>query len=123
MRTDIYGPMSTTSLNIINDLTRMSIIIFIKFKSMTKNKEEHNNYEDRQILFKQGLPKTFGAKCVSTSVYLLNMLPTKALKGKTPFEAWYERKSSMENVKVFGCLCYALIPKVKKGKLVEHGKT
>ncbi|GKV24196.1 hypothetical protein SLEP1_g33835 [Rubroshorea leprosula] len=36
------------------------------------------------LLFEKGLPKSFWAKVVNTSVYLLNRVPTKAVKGKTP---------------------------------------
>lgn len=54
------------------------------------------------LLFEKGLPKSFWAEAVNTSVYLLNLLPTKALNGKTPFEAWFERKPSMEQLRIFG---------------------
>ena len=67
----------------------------------------------RCLLFEKGLPKTFLTEAVNTSVHLLNMLPTKALKGKTPFEAWYGVKPSMEHLKIFGCVCYALIQEMK----------
>ncbi|XP_022717694.1 uncharacterized protein LOC111276161 [Durio zibethinus] len=41
----------------------------------------------RCMLFEKNLSKKFWAETVNTSVYLLNRLPTKALKGNTPFEA------------------------------------
>ena len=41
----------------------------------------------RCLLFEKKLPKSFWAKAVNTSIYLLNRLSTKALKNKTPFEA------------------------------------
>ena len=65
----------------------------------------------RCLHFEKGLPKTFWAEAINTSIYMLNMLPTKALKGKTPFEAWYGMKLSVEHLKIFGCVCYALVPK------------
>ena len=33
---------------------------------------------------------------------ILNRAPTKALTGKTPFEAWYGRKPSMSFLRTFG---------------------
>ena len=32
---------------------------------------------------------------VTMAMFILNHAPTKALKGKTPFEAWYGRKPSV----------------------------
>nr|KYP36517.1 Retrovirus-related Pol polyprotein from transposon TNT 1-94 [Cajanus cajan] len=71
------------------------------------------------LLFEKGLPKTFWAEAVNTSVYLLNLLPTKALKGKTPYEAWCGRKPSVEHLKIFGCVCYTHVPNVKRDK-IDH---
>ena len=41
---------------------------------------------------------------MTTAVFILNCAPTKALKGKTSFEAWYGRKSSMSFLWSFGCI-------------------
>lgn len=50
-------------------------------------------------------------------MYLLNRLPTKAVKGKTPFEAWFGFKLSVSHVRVFGCINYAHVLVVKRSKL------
>ena len=47
------------------------------------------------------------------AVFILNRAPTKALKGKTPFKAWYGRKPSMSFLRTFGCIGH-----VRKTKLV-----
>jgi hypothetical protein len=41
----------------------------------------------KSMLHEKGLPKTFLAKVVYTSVYLMNRCPIKAVWSKTPFEA------------------------------------
>ena len=41
----------------------------------------------RCTLFEKKMPKMFWVKAVNIVVFLLNRLPTKALKGKTHFEA------------------------------------
>jgi len=71
----------------------------------------------RCLLFEKSLPKTFWAEAVNTSVYVQNRLPLKALEDKTPFEAWYGVKPYVEHMKVFGCICYSLVPDVKRDKL------
>ncbi|KAA3472760.1 Integrase, catalytic core [Gossypium australe] len=54
---------------------------------------------------------------MNTSVYLLNRLPIKAVKGMTPFEGCFGFKTSMLHLNIFGCLCYTFIPAFKRNKL------
>ena len=42
-----------------------------------------------------------------TTVYILNRSPTKALDGRTPFEAWHGRKPAVSHLQVFSCLVFA----------------
>ena len=49
----------------------------------------------RSMMKAKSMPARFWGKVVTTVVFILNHVPTKALKGKTPFEAWYGRKPSM----------------------------
>ena len=58
----------------------------------------------RCLLYEKDLPKQFLAEAIKTSVYLLNMLPTRVLSGKTPFEEWYGFKPSVNYLRVFGCV-------------------
>ncbi|KAG8489064.1 hypothetical protein CXB51_017032 [Gossypium anomalum] len=74
----------------------------------------------RCLLFQSKLPSNFWAEAVNTSVYLLNRLPTHAVKDKTPFEAWHGLKPTVSHLKVFGCVCYAHIPVEKRNKLEER---
>ena len=71
----------------------------------------------RCMLHEKGLPKEYWAEAANTAVFLLNRLPTKAVDGKTPFEAWYGYKPFLKNLKVFGCLCFTYVPKIKRDKL------
>ena len=41
------------------------------------------------------MPSNFLAEAVNTSIYLLNRLPTKSLKNKTPYEAWNVKVDEM----------------------------
>ena len=71
----------------------------------------------RCMMHEKGLPKKFWAEAANTAVFLLNRLPTKAVQRKTPFEAWYGYKPFVHNFKVFGCICFTYVPKVKRDKL------
>ncbi|KAA0040613.1 Retrovirus-related Pol polyprotein from transposon TNT 1-94 [Cucumis melo var. makuwa] len=52
----------------------------------------------RSILQMKGLSNDFWIEAVSTSIYLLNISPTKAVMNKTPFEAWYGKKTPIRDV-------------------------
>jgi hypothetical protein len=41
-----------------------------------------------------------------TTVYILNRSPTKALNGRTPYEAWHGHKSAVSHLRIFGCLTF-----------------
>ena len=51
------------------------------------------------------------------AVYLLNRLPTKAVDGMTPIEAWSGVKPSAKHLRTFGSMCYIYVPSVKRSKL------
>jgi hypothetical protein len=57
------------------------------------------------------LPKTFWAEALATAVYLRNRSPTKAVEGKTPYQALHGEKPKVGHLKVFGCTAYSHIPK------------
>ncbi|KAG8478753.1 hypothetical protein CXB51_028642 [Gossypium anomalum] len=69
----------------------------------------------------QALCNDAGIKHQLTNVYTSqqnrNRLPTKALTHKIPFEAWFGFKPSLAHLRVFGCMCYAQVPTVKRSKL------
>nr|GEV65853.1 ribonuclease H-like domain, reverse transcriptase, RNA-dependent DNA polymerase [Tanacetum cinerariifolium] len=62
------------------------------------------------------LPLTFWAEAVKHAIYILNRIPTRALVVKTPYEALYNRKPNLENLRIFECTTYAkiTIPHLKK---------
>lgn len=73
----------------------------------------------RLMLLDAKFPKKFWAEAVSvsTAVYLRNHCPTKAVKSKTPYEAWYGQKPKVDHLRVFGCDAYTHVPKDEWGKL------
>jgi hypothetical protein len=48
----------------------------------------------------------YWGEAVKTAVHLLNHSSTRALDGKTVYEAWYGRKSTVSYQLVFGCLAF-----------------
>ncbi|BAF27802.2 Os11g0199800 [Oryza sativa Japonica Group] len=60
----------------------------------------------RALLKQRGMPAIFWGEAVVTAVYILNRSPTKALDGRTPYEAWHGRKPGVSHLRVFGCLAF-----------------
>jgi transposase InsO family protein len=60
----------------------------------------------RALLKQRGMSAVFWGEKVVTAVYILNCSPTKALNGRTPYEAWHGRKPAVSHLRVFGCLAF-----------------
>lgn len=75
----------------------------------------------RSCLREKSLPAKMWGEAVRHLVYILNRLPTKALRGETPYEAWTGTKPKLDHVKVFGCLAYVKAQNVCLGKLDDRG--
>ena len=71
----------------------------------------------RSMIHHAKLPIQFWAEAVNTAVYLHNRSPTTALKDKTPFECYFNKKPDISNLRVFGCVCYMLVPHGERQKL------
>ena len=67
-----------------------------------------------------GLPYSLWAEAANTATYIYNRLPNAPLKGKSPHELWYGRKPDLSNLKVFGCVAYALVPAAKRRKFGDR---
>jgi hypothetical protein len=48
------------------------------------------------------LPNWFWGEAVLAAVYILNKTPTKSVEGTTPFELWYGKKLTVQNLRTFG---------------------
>ena len=74
----------------------------------------------RSIMKVKGMPVRFWGEAVTTAVFILNRASTKALKGKTPFKAWYGRNPSMSFLWIFGCIGYVRKTKPVLTKLEDR---
>ena len=73
----------------------------------------------RSMLEGRGVLKCFWAEAVATTVYLLNISPTKAVFNRKPYEAWRGNKTKVSHLRVFGCIDYALVNSQARCKLDE----
>ena len=61
----------------------------------------------KALRFQSNVPFSFWGECVLTAVYIINRLTSSTLGNKTPFEELYNKISSYDHLKIFGCLCFA----------------
>ena len=66
------------------------------------------------------LPRSLWAEAARTATYVYNRLPNAPLKDKSPYEVWYSRKPDLSNLRVFGCVAYALVPAAKRRKFDDR---
>ena len=65
----------------------------------------------------KNLSNAFWDESISNVVYLKNRIATRCLDHKTPFEALYDSKPTINNVRIFGCKAFVDIPKENMKKL------
>ncbi|RVW53770.1 Retrovirus-related Pol polyprotein from transposon TNT 1-94 [Vitis vinifera] len=126
LRTDNGGEYTSKEFNVFCQEARIAHQLTTPYSSQQNGVYERNNITvmemARCMLFEKNLPKLLWAEAVSTSVYLLNRLPTKSVKSKTPIEAWPGVIPSVKHLKVFSSSCYLHVPSIKRGKLDERAK-
>lgn len=76
----------------------------------------------RSLLKAIAVPQTMWGEGVRHAVYLLNRVPTKAVKDITPYEAWNGRKPDLEHLKVFGCTAHVKVPSARMTKLDDRSR-
>jgi hypothetical protein len=60
----------------------------------------------RALLKQRGMPAVFWGEAVVMAVYILNRSPTKALNGRTSYEAWHGHKPVVSYLQVFDYLAF-----------------
>ena len=66
------------------------------------------------VLSDTKLPKKLWMEILQTVIYVKNRSPARALGSKTPYEVLYGKKPDLSNLRVPGCIDYAIIPKEKR---------
>ncbi|KAJ0810676.1 putative RNA-directed DNA polymerase [Helianthus annuus] len=73
---------------------------------IVERKHRHLLDTARALMFEAKLPKRFWGECVLTATYIINRLPSKVIKDKTPYELLHGEKPSYDHMRVLGCLAY-----------------
>ncbi len=78
----------------------------------------------RSMLQSSKLPKEFWAEAVAAAVYIRNRVPSRSLPaGETPYHHWMGKPPNLSHIRVFGCKCWFVIPKIHANKLDPRCKS
>jgi hypothetical protein len=72
------------------------------------------------VLSDSKLPKRLWPEILQTVIYVKNRSPASVPGSKTPFEMLYGRKPVLSELKIPGCIAYAIIPPEKRSKMDMH---
>lgn len=62
----------------------------------------------RALRFQAVVPIKFWGNCFLTAVHIINRLPSTVLSRKSPYEIFFKQPPSLDHLRVFGCLAYAV---------------
>ena len=70
----------------------------------------------RSMLLTSNLPREMWSEAVNCANHVLNRVPSKATPNKTPHEHWFNKKTDLSQLRVFGCDAYLHGPKEELSK-------
>ena len=73
---------------------------------IAERKHRHVTETGLTIMFHACVPLFLWVKAFSTTVYLINRLPSQTFDGKTPYELLFGKQPNYSMFHIFGCLCF-----------------
>ena len=84
---------------------------------LAERKNRHLLEITRCIMMAMNVPKFLWSEAVMTAAYLMNRMPSRVLRYKTPIECLTGRTTYVVPPKVFGCVCFVKDYRPSVGKL------
>ena len=97
---DSFLGISVAIVFLFHDALCSHVLVVVTLESViydiTKSKRIH------VLLHASGLPRNLWGEAACHVVWLMNCTGTKAVKGKTPFEAVFDKKPDLKNIREWG---------------------
>lgn len=74
----------------------------------------------RTLLLESSVPSRFWCEALSTSVHLINRLPSPTLNHTSPLFRMYGHSPSYSDLRTFGCVCFVHLPAHERHKLTAQ---
>ncbi|KAL2927193.1 Retrovirus-related Pol polyprotein from transposon RE1 [Bienertia sinuspersici] len=87
-----------------------------------ERKHQHILNVSRALRFQAHLPISFWGECVLAAVYIINRTPSSVLNGKSPYELLFGKSALLDELRVFGCLCFAHNQRAKGDKFSSRSR-
>lgn len=87
-----------------------------------ERKHRHLLNVARSLMFQAKMPIKFWGEAVLTAAHVINLTPTRILKGKCPHEVLFGSTPSYSKLRVFGSLCFAHKQLRDKNKFVPRSR-
>ncbi|CAL1409432.1 unnamed protein product [Linum trigynum] len=84
---------------------------------VVERKNRHVLELTRALLFHSGVPNRFWVEAIQTVVYLINRQITPVLDQCSPYQTLYGKMPDYSTLRVFGCVCFVLLPRRERHKL------
>ena len=99
------------------DMSMIHLSAHSSTKQSCWKKELSNSHSSTGHVAQKKMPKFFWAEVICTSIYLMNWSMTEGVHDETLYEKYFERKTDLSHVKVFGSIAYLHIPHKERHKL------
>lgn len=70
----------------------------------------------RSMLLAKGLEKELWAEAVMAANYVINRTGKSLVKGKSPYEVWFNKVPEIKGFQIFGSVAYRFVPEEKRKK-------
>ncbi|CAL1362537.1 unnamed protein product [Linum trigynum] len=121
VRSDPGGEFSSSPLyevyRSLGILTQKSCPGVSQQNGLVERKNRHVLDLTRALLLASNVPSRFWPEAVATAVRLINYQVTPVLQNTSPYFALYSKHPDYTSLRVFGSLCFVLLPRRERTKL------
>lgn len=95
---------------------QLSCVETPKQNAQVERKHQHILSLARALMLQASLPKFLWSYAIQHAIYLINCMPFVVLNCSSPFQLLHGTLLDLDNIRVFGCLCYTSTNSVGRGK-------